>query len=51
MNAFYKVNESDNGFGIGLNLAKMIIEHDDGVIKVNSKVGVGTTFIIRYLKK
>lgn len=48
---FYKVNESDNGFGIGLNLAKMIIEHDDGVIKVNSKVGVGTTFIIRYLKK
>lgn len=48
---FYKVNESDNGFGIGLNLAKMIIENDDGVIKVNSKVGVGTTFIIRYLKK
>ncbi len=47
---FYKLSDSDNGFGIGLSLAKEIIESDNGRIKVKSEVGVGTEFIIRYIK-
>lgn len=47
---FYKLNDSDNGFGIGLSLAKEIIEADNGRIKVKSEVDVGTEFIIRYIK-
>ncbi len=47
---FYKLNDNDNGFGIGLSLAKEIIEADNGTIKVKSEVGKGTSFIIRYMK-
>lgn len=46
---FYKgKNSSSNSFGIGLFLAKEIIEHDNGTIKVKSKKEVGTSFIIKY---
>ena len=47
---FYKVSDADTGFGIGLSLAKMIIETDNGLIKVSSKLNEGTTFEIRYKK-
>ncbi|MCH5167021.1 MAG: HAMP domain-containing histidine kinase [Erysipelotrichales bacterium] len=47
---FYKVSESDTGFGIGLSLAKMIIETDNGSINVKSKENDGTTFEIKYKK-
>lgn len=48
---FYKVNEEINSFGIGLSLAKSIIENDNGFIKVKSEVGNGTTFEIKYMKR
>ena len=48
---FYKgKNSSWDSVGIGLALAKTIIEKDNGFITVTSKEGVGTTFIIKYLK-
>lgn len=47
---FYKISDNDNGFGIGLSLAKEIIESDNGRISVKSTVGKGTSFIIRYMK-
>ena len=49
---FYKgSNSSSNSFGIGLSLAKQIIEKDNGNVSVTSTLGVGTTFTIRYMKK
>ena len=49
---FYKAKKSsDNSIGIGLSLAKTIIEKDNGTIKVNSQIGKGTTFEIEYLKQ
>ena len=48
---FYKgKNSSKDSVGIGLALAKTIIEKDNGYIAVDSEVGKGTTFCIRYLK-
>lgn len=47
---FYKVGDANNSFGIGLSLAKMIIENDNGLIKVMSEKGKGTTFEIKYMK-
>lgn len=48
---FYKGEESSSdSIGIGLSLAKKIIEKDNGLIKVDSKKGIGTTFEIRYMK-
>lgn len=46
---FYKGSEKGNNFGIGLSLAKEIIEHDGGIIKVKSDKDK-TKFIIRYYK-
>lgn len=49
---FYKAKRSsESSIGIGLSLAKTIIEQDNGTIKVNSEVGKGTTFEIEYLKQ
>ena len=45
---FYKKNNNSNNFGIGLSLAKEIIERDNGTIRVNSNNG--TKFSIRYYK-
>jgi len=48
---FYKgKNSSSDSVGIGMSLAKAIIEHNNGYITVNSKVLVGTIFVIKYLK-
>ena len=48
---FYKGNNSSkDSVGIGLSLAKVIIEKNNGYISVDSKKNEGTTFIIKYLK-
>lgn len=49
---FYKRNNSaEDSFGIGLALSKSIIEKQDGFISVDSKVGVGTVFTIKYFRR
>jgi len=48
---FYKgKNSSSESVGIGLALAKTIIENNKGYISVESELGKGTKFIIKYLK-
>ena len=48
---FYKgKNSSENSVGIGLALAKTIIEKDNGYITCSSKIGEGTTFEMKYMK-
>lgn len=48
---FYKAqNSSKDSIGIGLSLAKTIIEKDNGYITVDSVINEGTTFTIKYLK-
>ena len=48
---FYKSKQaSENSIGIGLPLAKTIIEKENGYIKIDSELGKGTTFEIKYLK-
>ena len=48
---FYKsAKSSENSIGIGLALAKTIIEKERGYIKVELEVGKGTKFEIKYLK-
>ncbi len=50
-NRFYKDENSDSSnIGIGLNLAKTIINRDNGTIEVESGVGKGTKFTIKYFK-
>lgn len=49
---FYKGrNSSENSVGIGLALAKSIIEKDNGMITCKSEVGKGTEFVIKYMKQ
>ncbi len=46
---FYRsTNQSKDSIGIGLALAKAIIEKENGSIEVNSILGVKTEFIIKY---
>ena len=48
---FYKGKSSSNdSIGIGLALSKSIIEKNNGSIEVNSKLGKGTKFVIKYFK-
>lgn len=47
---FYKGNENSDSIGIGLNMAKMIIEKQNGTIMVHSKRNKGTTFQIKFFK-
>lgn len=50
-NRFYKgKGSSKESFGIGLALAKSIIEKQNGEIKVHSKIGEGTEFRIQMFK-
>lgn len=46
---FYKKNNDENNFGIGLSLAKEIIEKDNGNIRVESKNNK-TTFRVKFYK-
>lgn len=48
---FYKgPNSTTNNFGIGMSLAKEIINKDNGKIKIESEINKGTIFKIRYYK-
>jgi len=48
---FYKgKSSSKDSVGIGLSLAKAIIEEDNGMISIESKKEKGTTMIIKYFK-
>ncbi len=47
----FKKSDNSNGIGIGLNLAKTIIEKDDGMISLKSEVDKFTQFEIKYVKK
>ena len=48
---FYKAKKSsESSIGIGLSLAKTIIEKENGYISAKSKIGKGTEFEIKYLK-
>ncbi|MDD4151802.1 MAG: HAMP domain-containing sensor histidine kinase, partial [Candidatus Gracilibacteria bacterium] len=51
-NRFYRVEKSRNnkngGFGLGLSIVKRIIEENNWKIEINSKIGIGTEFIIYF---
>ena len=48
---FYKgKNSKRDSVGIGLALAKTIVEHDNAYISVDSKKGEGSVFVIKYMK-
>ena len=48
---FYKgKNSSENSVGIGLALAKNIIEKNNGMINCKSELDKGTEFVIKYMK-
>ena len=44
-----KFSKDTQGTGLGLPLAKSIIEAHSGTVKVDSELGAGTTFIIEFL--
>lgn len=48
---FYSTNTAKNSVGIGLNMAKLIIEKQNGKIEVESEIGKYTTFKIIFYKK
>ena len=50
---FYKVNNEvkPDSIGIGLNLAKIIVESQEGTISARSKKGKGTEFTVTFLKE
>lgn len=53
-NRFYKVDKArtrkKEGSGLGLSIVKKIIDLHDGQIEVKSKLGEGTTFVVRLRK-
>lgn len=48
---FYTGSGNKESIGIGLNMAKKIMEKQFGEIEVTSKVGEGTTFFLKFYKK
>ena len=46
---FYRLSTSSNNFGIGLNLCKLIVEEDNGKIKMENVDGY-TSLVIKYYK-
>ena len=47
---YVKVNETDKGTGLGLNISKSIIEKQGGTIGVESEYGKGSKFFFRLAK-
>ena len=48
---FYKgKNAGKDSIGIGMSLAKAIIEEDNGIITIESEKEKGTTIIIKYFE-
>lgn len=45
---FYQEDDSAGGYGIGLSLTKTLVELHGGSISVNSIVGKGTEFLLRF---
>lgn len=41
-------SRSEKGYGLGLSIAKQIVEYHDGKIRLDSKVGKGTTMTISF---
>ncbi len=51
LNRFYRgKNAASDSVGIGLALSKSIIENQNGIVKVESKLGIGTKFMIKFYK-
>ncbi len=48
---FFTTKDSGHGMGLGLSIVRMIIERHKGAIRVESEVGVGTSFIIALPKQ
>lgn len=44
-----KFSKETQGIGLGLPLAKSIVEAHSGTVRVDSELGVGTTFILEFL--
>ena len=47
---FYKGSGSKDSIGIGLNMSKKIINLENGIIEVETKENIGSTFIIKLYK-
>lgn len=47
---YHGKNSSNQSVGIGLALAKTVLQHDQTTIDVESKIGQGTTFYIKFYK-
>ena len=47
---YHGKNSSGDSVGIGLALAKMVLEKENAGISVDSTIGEGTTFEIRFYK-
>ena len=44
----YFSTKGDNGTGLGLNIAKKVFDKHDAKVKVESKIGKGTKFLIYF---
>ena len=47
-NLFFTTKDPDQGTGQGLHIVKKIVKMYNGKIEVKSKVGIGTTFIVKF---
>ena len=47
-NPFYTTKAPGKGTGLGLFIVKQVVERNKGTIAVESEIGVGTTFTLRF---